>query len=256
MVTAGSTAAACAFVAVASLATAHRPRRCGRRLPVPGSGRGLGRVRLAAAVRQRIGLPADPWGERLLLRASFVALVLVAIDPLLAAASLASALALPALRSRNRARRQSAAVVRELPAVTDLLALALSSLGSVRLAVEATARSGEGPVSAALRTAVERVDRGERLVVALEEALGPLGPAVRPLSRALVGSERYGVPLAEVLDRLGEEARRQRRRLAESDARRVPVRLLLPLGLCMLPGFVVLTIVPVIARTLAAITDS
>ena len=92
--------------------------------------------------------------------------------------------------------------------------------------------------------------------MALEESLGPLGPPARPLSRALVGSERYGVPLAEVLARLGEEARRQRRRLAESDARRVPVRLLLPLALCMLPGFVILTIVPVIARTLAAIAAS
>ena len=45
-------------------------------------------------------------------------------------------------------------------------------------------------------------------------------------------------------------ARAERRRQAEAAARRIPLRLLFPLTLCVLPAFVLLTILPTVAQSL------
>ena len=80
----------------------------------------------------------------------------------------------------------------------------------------------------------------------------PLGrdDAVRPLVDALVAAERYGAPLAAALDRVADDARTTRRRQREEAARRVPVKLLFPLVFCTLPAFALLTVVPVLLRSL------
>lgn len=236
-----------AATAILLVAAAHRPHPV-RRVPV--RDQPAFRSMLGRRVRATMRLPDDPLADRVMDAAIVVAVPTALVEPMLASVVIGCALALPVLHARRRQRRYEAAVVAELPAIVDLLSLALSSTGSVQLAVRAVADSGSGPVAAALVEAVTRVDAGHRLTSALEHACAPLGPPARPLVRSLVGAERYGVPLGSALDRLGHEARRRHRRQVESAARRVPVRLLAPLALCMLPAFTLLTIVPVLARTL------
>ena len=55
-----------------------------------------------------------------------------------------------------------------------------------------------------------------------------------------------------VLERLRDEARQLRRRRADERIRRLPVRLSVPLVLCTLPSFALLTVVPML---LAALTS-
>jgi pilus assembly protein TadC len=59
--------------------------------------------------------------------------------------------------------------------------------------------------------------------------------------------------LALPLERVAEQARDVRRRHAEESARRVPVQLLFPLVACVLPAFVLLTVVPLLAGTLRSL---
>ena len=101
----------------------------------------------------------------------------------------------------------------------------------------------------ALAEVVVRVGAGHRMADALEELPGAFGEAIRPLVRALVSSERYGVELGPTLQRLAHDARDDRRRRAQARARRVPVQMLLPLVSCILPAFVVLTLVPTLVST-------
>jgi pilus assembly protein TadC len=58
--------------------------------------------------------------------------------------------------------------------------------------------------------------------------------------------------LAPLLERLAADARQMRRRRFDERARRLPVRLAVPLVLCTLPSFALLTVVPLL---LAALTS-
>jgi len=71
----------------------------------------------------------------------------------------------------------------------------------------------------------------------------PLAPAARALSRAADG----GAPVAAAVARMAVEVRADARSTAEQAARRVGVLVVAPLGLCFLPAFVLLGVLPVVA---------
>jgi pilus assembly protein TadC len=152
------------------------------------------------------------------------------------------------VRRRRRARVVAdTALWQELPEAAELLAIAVGAGCNPLGAVEAAACRLDGPVGVALGAAVQRVRAGERLDDALGVAADRLGDPAGPLLDALRAGERYGTPLVPGLRRCGVELRAARRRRAEEQARRVPVRLLLPLCGCVLPAFVLLTFVPLLA---------
>ena len=71
-------------------------------------------------------------------------------------------------------------------------------------------------------------------------------PALVPLARAMVLAELSGAPAAAVVARAAGEARVLARERVELAAARLGVRLVLPLGLAILPGFVLLSVVPIV----------
>ena len=68
---------------------------------------------------------------------------------------------------------------------------------------------------------------------------------------ALTAAEIDGVPLQPALQRASDEAHRRRRVRAEEAARRMPVLMLFPLVFCILPAFCLLTVVPLLAGSVA-----
>ncbi len=167
--------------------------------------------------------------------------------PVPALAVVAAGLALPAVRRRRSARLRAEAAAAAVPEVVDLLGLAAGAGLTPHLALPAVAERLDGVVGAELRRVVEVVAGGCRLADALEELPSRLGEAYRPVVAALATAERYGTPVLDALERLAAEARDQQRRRGEAAARRVPVTLLFPLVLCILPAFVLLTLVPLLA---------
>jgi pilus assembly protein TadC len=61
------------------------------------------------------------------------------------------------------------------------------------------------------------------------------------------------VRIADAVRRLGDELAREQRLEVEDKARTVGIRAALPLGLCLLPAFLVVGIVPVIAVALESL---
>jgi len=66
------------------------------------------------------------------------------------------------------------------------------------------------------------------------------------LERALAEAWRSGAAPVPVLRQLASRARRERREAATEAAGRLGVRLVVPLGLCLLPSFALLGIVPLV----------
>ncbi|MBF4163252.1 type II secretion system F family protein [Nocardioides acrostichi] len=148
-------------------------------------------------------------------------------------------------------RREQAQAVADLPHVVALVGSVLATGAAVPSALLAVSDALPGPASARLRGAVARVQLGSDPAqvwrgLAADPALGPLG---RSLERA--GSS--GAPVADVIARLADELGRRSRGRAEEEARRVGVRAAVPLGLCLLPSFILLGIVPVAAGLLSAV---
>jgi tight adherence protein C len=150
-------------------------------------------------------------------------------------------------------RRRDHALLSELPEVVELFMVAVASGLNLRLSIEAVGERGPPRFGAALRRAAADVADGARVADALDAHLAPLGDTARPLATALLGSARYGTALTSVLERLSIETRQLRRRQAEEAIRRVPVKLLFPLVLLVLPAFVLLTVVPLLASALRSL---
>ncbi|WP_370246971.1 type II secretion system F family protein [Nocardioides sp.] len=145
-------------------------------------------------------------------------------------------------------RRECALVRRDLPVLVALLSAALRSGLDAGAAASLVAHALPGPAAARLRPVVDRL----RLGVPPEEVWRSLAadPELAPLGRALARAARSGAGVAEVVARLADDLAAQERARAESEARRVGVRAAVPLGLCLLPAFLVLGVVPVVAATL------
>jgi tight adherence protein C len=150
-------------------------------------------------------------------------------------------------------RHRRRAVDASLAGAVDLFRLAVGAGLTVSEALAAVAPRTDGPVGDALREAAGRVGAGRPVDGELEALVPALGEAARPLVGALVSSVRYGAPLGPALERVADDLRDDRRRRAEARARRVPVLLLFPLMACIVPAFVALTVVPLVASGLGSL---
>ena len=69
-------------------------------------------------------------------------------------------------------------------------------------------------------------------------------------------SSRAGVPAAELLRSEGDEQRREARASAQERAAGLAVRLMLPLGLCVLPAFIAVGVVPLVMSVISSTIGS
>jgi tight adherence protein B len=109
--------------------------------------------------------------------------------------------------------------------VFDLLAIAVAGGGSLDRARSAVA------------VAIERFDRDGSL-------------ATDDTNEVLELSRRAGIPAAELLRSEANERRRQARADVSAQAEALSVRLMVPLGVCVLPAFMVLSVVPLLVTVL------
>jgi tight adherence protein C len=154
----------------------------------------------------------------------------------------------PPPRRRQRGGRDQG----DLPATIDLLVLAISQGLLPAAAIREIAPCTTGIVHDALDATVVRLDAGARFADAVTSLPAVLGHRADALADVFAAADRDGLPLAPVLERLAGDARQMRRRQIDERARRLPVQLSVPLVLCTLPSFALLTVVPLL---LAALTS-
>lgn len=87
-------------------------------------------------------------------------------------------------------------------------------------------------------------------------ALAGSGPLTRPLLSRLAMAAASGAPVAEAVADHLSEMRQLRRTAALERVRRLPVTLMVPLGLLILPGFVVLFVGPILFRSFGSLVGA
>ena len=211
----------------------------------------VGRVRVGSGGRfgQRWVLP--PWAVRggaALLVGAGVAVALEGVPGLVAGtlAALVGFRCLPDPQSveQRRAAAEAVALRAQLPLTADLLAGCLASWCAPDTAAEAVAGAIGEPMAGRLAEAAADL----RMGCDAEESWARFGAdqVLAPLGRCLVRASASGAPPAAGLARLAEGCRAEAATAAQGRARRAGVLATAPLGLCFLPAFVLLGVVPVV----------
>lgn len=149
------------------------------------------------------------------------------------------------------ARRRRERLEADLPHVVDLLAACLAGGQAPGAAVGHVAASLGGPVAEELALIEARVRLGVD-PVSVWRAVGRQ-PELGPLGRAVARALDSGSSVADAMVRLAEDLRRDARARVEAQARTVGVKAALPLGACMLPAFVLVGVVPLVAGSLSVV---
>ncbi|MCW2567672.1 MAG: Type secretion system domain protein, partial [Mycobacterium sp.] len=136
-----------------------------------------------------------------------------------------------------------------LPFAADLLAAALTAGATVDGALRSVGTAIGGPLGERLH----RVAAAHALGAGPEDIWRPLVdlPGALPVIRAAQRSDQSGSALALVLRRAADSARAAEEASRDAAARRAGVLVVLPVGLCFLPAFVLIGVVPVIVGVLA-----
>jgi tight adherence protein C len=213
----------------------------GARIAAAGAPGGLG-VRDLMAVKLACGLGGGVLGVLLGAAApGRLGVVTVALGP--AACFLA-----PDLWLARIAAERARAMRRELPAMLDLLRVAVESGLSLGVALGAVGERTGGPLAREWGT----VGREVRLGVPLAESLAALVrraplPEVQALVAALERAGRHGTPLGETLASQARDARLARRRRIQEEAARAAPKIQLVVALLLVPSVMLL-----VAAALAA----
>jgi pilus assembly protein TadC len=138
--------------------------------------------------------------------------------------------------------------VADLPLAADLLAAALRAGAPVDRAAAAVGDALGGPLGERLT----RTARSLRLGGSPAEAWAQVSDVAgsERLISAAIRSSASGGALAGAFTRLADDLRADRSVTAEAAARRAGVLIVLPLGLCFLPAFVLAGLVPVVVAVL------
>jgi len=111
-------------------------------------------------------------------------------------------------------------------------------------------RALPGPVGEELVSIHHRLDVGVDPAQVWRSVAGH--PQLAPLGRAVGRAHETGAPVGRAVHQLADELRARSRADVETRARSIEVKAAAPLGLCLLPAFVLLGIVPMVAGVFSA----
>lgn len=149
--------------------------------------------------------------------------------------------------SRGQRRERARQIETDAPTAFALLAAALRAGAAVPLALATVGNALTGPLGEELRLAAERARLGADPASTWGAATDPV---LTELGRTLTRANTSGAPVADLLEQAATDRRRTTHTNARARAQRAGVLVVLPLGLCFLPAFVLIGIAPLAAGLL------
>jgi pilus assembly protein TadC len=148
-------------------------------------------------------------------------------------------------RDAGRAEEFDAAEAgRQLPLAADLLAACIAAGAGPVAAAQAVGDALSGPVGGGLARGAAEVRLGGEPAEAWRRLASV--PGAGALTRLLQRADESGLPAAAPVARIAADARAEWARTATARARRAAVMVTAPVGLCFLPAFIAIGVLPVV----------
>ncbi len=148
-------------------------------------------------------------------------------------------------------RRRRERLVASIPHAVDLLAAALAVGLSPGAALEQITEVVEPPLADELAELTSRLRMGVDPVTVWRDL--SRHPELGGLGRAVLRAVESGASVADAMLRLADDQRRRSQAVVESRARAVGVKAALPLGVCLLPAFILVGVVPLVAGSVSVL---
>jgi Flp pilus assembly protein TadB len=149
------------------------------------------------------------------------------------------------------ARRRRERLVAAVPQAVDLLAACLGAGLATGPALEQIAAAVEPPLSEELSAITRRLRLGVDPGTVWRDVAAH--PQLGGLGRAVARATESGASVADAMLRLADDLRSRSRAATENRARAVGVKAAIPLGVCLLPAFVLVGVVPLVAGSLSVL---
>lgn len=167
---------------------------------------------------------------------------------------------LPEMILRKRIQRRQLRILRELPAILDLMVVVLEAALSIdealKIAGHESARLGSS-LGAVLVTAAAEMRAGRTLADALLNLSERCGTDdVRSFAALLIQSEKIGGRLGPALRASGELLTFNRRQRAEEAAHKSSIKMRVPLVALILPAMMIIILGPAAIQIIAVITGA
>lgn len=133
-------------------------------------------------------------------------------------------------------------LVRDLPMVYGLFAIGVSSGVPIQTVVREISNYSPQSCQSDIKSVVKELDAGRSIqnsMVKLEDH-----PQFRTLAHVIAESSDCGTDILPTLDSLHRDSMNKIRREAETAIKKLPVTMLFPLVVCILPAFMLLSVVP------------
>lgn len=151
----------------------------------------------------------------------------------------------PDLLIYNQSLKRDEEIAKRLPDALDMLNLCVESGLSFQAAMSQVAANQSGPVAAEFSVALQEMQLGRSRGQALEALAGRTRQQdVHRFVSAMLQVDKVGVPVATVLREQAKDMRAKRYARAREQAQKVPVKILMPLMLCLLPALFVIILGP------------
>ena len=158
------------------------------------------------------------------------------IHPWAAIVVAASGILLHRIRRIHHARGVSAVSDNDGVLAVELVGLGVTAGLPFRNAAALTADQLDGPVARDIARALRSVSAGQLPSIDRDD--------VQSMFSAAAASETTGMPLAGTLNAVAADRRRAAAAASRERLAKLPVKMLFPLAFLILPGFVLLTVVP------------
>lgn len=146
--------------------------------------------------------------------------------------------------------RRREALVGDLPTAVDLLGSCLDAGSAPESALVSVSKALGGAAGDELLAIHHRLEVGVDPAQVWRSVAAH--PQLAPLGRAVGRAHETGAPVGIAVHRLAQELRDRARADVETRARSIEVKAAAPLGLCLLPAFVVLGVVPMVVGVFSA----
>lgn len=183
----------------------------------------------------------------------------ISVGPLvvLALAGMALGFFVPDLYLYQCAAKRADQIKRGLADAVDLLTISVEAGLGFDAAVQQVARNTDGPIAEEF----SRVLREMQLGMGRSESLRAMSARsnvedLHTFVGSMVQADAFGIPVGQVLRVQSSEIRVKRRQYAEEKAQQVPVKIMVPLILCILPCLFIVVMGPAVLSALDAFSGT